>query len=69
MGEYQQSRSLVEVRAKHPFPWIEQRGTGAFGGIVRLIDADGVEVNLFEITALCRLYTQEVESQVSKQSR
>jgi hypothetical protein len=55
---YQQSATLAEVAAKHPFPWQEQRLPTHGGVMVRAIDANGREVALFEIMALCKIVTQ-----------
>lgn len=57
---YQQSRTLAEVQAKHPFPWSEQRAKTGAGVLVRLIDANGVEVGILEMTALCLIASKAV---------
>lgn len=62
MSTYQQSTTIAEVRAKHPFPWTEQRMTNAAGGFVRMVDATSNEVMLFEITALCRILSLALSS-------
>lgn len=59
MTEYQQSRTLAEIKAKHPFPWKEQR----YANLVRLVDATGAEVVLFEITALATIVSRSIAQQ------
>lgn len=59
--QYQQSQTIEQIQAKHPFPWREQRS----GPLIRMVDAKGIEVVLFEMTALCRIVTR---SQATAQS-
>lgn len=68
MSTYQQSTTVAEVKAKHPFPWIEQRMATPSGLIVRMLDAEGKEVQLFEMTALCALISQSLHARDSKSS-
>jgi hypothetical protein len=68
LSTYQQSTTVAEVKAKHPFPWIEQRLVSPGGVIVRMLDAEGKEVQLFEMTALCALVSQSLHTRDSKSS-
>lgn len=53
---YEQSTTLAQIKAKHPFPWREQR----YHNLVRMVDANDQEVILFEMTALCALFTRSI---------
>lgn len=59
-AQYVQSATLAQVEAKHPFPWREETMVGPRGGLLRMVDAAGQEVNLFELTALAKLFTSMV---------
>lgn len=63
---YVQSKTVSEVSARHPFPWREQRASTAMGAMVRMVDANGVEVGIFEITALCSIVTQQLHQKASE---
>lgn len=54
--QYQQSQNIEQIRARHPFPWREQRR----GPQVRMVDANGAEVILFELTALAAICTHMI---------
>ena len=58
MKEYTPSASLQEMKQRFPFPWREERVMVPGSLVVRLIDAQGREVPIFEMTALCRLVTE-----------
>ena len=64
MQEYVQSTSISEIKAKHPFPWRQQQSPP----FVRVVDAANQEVNIFEITALCRLVTVSIANNDAKSS-
>lgn len=52
---YVQSKTLAEIEARHPFPWQESRADTMSGVDVKMFDANGEEVILFELTALARI--------------
>lgn len=62
---YTQSVNLEQIKAKHPFPWMEQR----FGGNIRMVDANGSEVILFELTALASIVTISIANSDKKTAK
>jgi hypothetical protein len=62
---YEQSTTISEVAAKHPFPWREQRARTPAGALVRMVDANGVEVGILEMTALCSIVTAQVHQKAT----
>lgn len=45
---------MKEIRDKHPYPWQERWHPN---GLVQLIDANGNEVSLKDITTFCTIVT------------
>lgn len=52
--------TIAEIRARHPFPWRDEVYPN---GIMKLIDANNVEVSLFAILAHCVLTTNAIAKQ------
>lgn len=65
---YVQSTTMAEIEARHPFPWQETRFDTYDGVEVKVFDARGEEVIIFELTALARIVTRSIVASRSKKA-
>lgn len=59
------SEKLKEIRARSPFPW---RDAIHPSGLIKMFDANGAEVALFDIIALSIISTITLASQPAKEA-
>lgn len=55
---------IKQIREKHPFPWRELVHPN---GIVQMVDANGYEVALFDLTGLAVIITNAWATQTPKE--